>query len=150
MKVGIGFDIHPFATGRPFYLGGVRIDFEKGLAGHSDGDALLHSVIDAVLGAAGQGDKGKHFPDTDPKYKNISSVKLLEKTMSIAKVKVVNADCIVLCGRPRLSKYYNRMRSVLAKALNIKKGSVSIKATRPEGIGIDNEGIACFCACLIE
>jgi len=150
MKVGIGFDIHPFAAGRPFYLGGVKIDFKKGLAGHSDGDALIHSVIDAVLGAAGKGDKGKHFPDTDPKYKNISSVKLLEKAMSITKVKVVNVDCVILCAQPRLSKYYNGMRSVLAKALKIKKGSVSVKATRPEGIGIGNEGLACFCACLVE
>lgn len=150
MKVGIGFDIHPFVAGRPFYLGGVKIDFKKGLAGHSDGDALIHSIIDALLGAASSGDKGKHFPDTDPKYKNISSVKLLEKTMNISKVKVINVDCVILCGRPHLSKYYSRMRSVLAKVLKIKRDSVSVKATRPEGIGIGNEGLACFCACLIE
>ncbi|MEA2082002.1 MAG: 2-C-methyl-D-erythritol 2,4-cyclodiphosphate synthase [Elusimicrobiota bacterium] len=150
MKVGIGFDVHPLVSGRPLYLGGVKLPSDKGLKGHSDGDALIHAVMDALLGAAGKGDKGKHFPDTDPKFSGISSVKLLRETMKITKARVVNIDCIVFAEKPHLSKYYGKIKTKLAALLKIKKSAVSVKATRPEGLGIAGEGIACFCACLIE
>ncbi|MBA3066552.1 2-C-methyl-D-erythritol 2,4-cyclodiphosphate synthase [bacterium] len=150
MKVGIGFDVHPLEGGIPLYLGGVRINSDKGLKGHSDGDALIHAVMDALLGAAGKGDKGKYFPDTDPKFKGISSVKLLAETMKITAAKVVNIDCVVFAEKPHLSKYYGKIQTKLAALLKIKKSAVSVKATRPEGLGIAGTGIACFCACLIK
>ncbi|PIV17860.1 MAG: 2-C-methyl-D-erythritol 2,4-cyclodiphosphate synthase [Elusimicrobia bacterium CG03_land_8_20_14_0_80_50_18] len=150
MKVGIGFDVHPLKKGIPLYLGGVKIPSDRGLKGHSDGDALLHAVIDALLGAAGKGDKGKYFPDTDPALKGISSVKLLAETMRITKAKVVNIDCIMFAEKPRLSKYYGKIQAKLAALLKLKKTAVSVKATRPEGLGLAGSGIGCFCACLIK
>ncbi|MCD6310840.1 MAG: 2-C-methyl-D-erythritol 2,4-cyclodiphosphate synthase [Elusimicrobia bacterium] len=150
MRVGIGFDVHPLKKGIPLYLGGVKIASDRGLKGHSDGDALIHAVMDALLGAAGKGDKGKYFPDTEPEFKGISSVKLLAATMKITKAKVVNIDCIVFAEKPHLAKYYGKIRTGLAALLKIKKAAVSVKATRPEGLGIAGTGIACFCACLIE
>lgn len=150
MRVGIGFDVHPLKKGIALYLGGVKIPSETGLLGHSDGDALLHAIIDALLGASCKGDKGKHFPDTDPKFKGISSAKLLAETMRISKAKVVNIDCIVFAEKPHLSKYYGKIRTKLASLLKIKKSAVSVKATRPEGLGIAGAGIGCFCACLIK
>ncbi|MCD6413728.1 MAG: 2-C-methyl-D-erythritol 2,4-cyclodiphosphate synthase [Elusimicrobia bacterium] len=150
MKIGIGFDVHPFVEGRPLFLGGVKIGFEKGLKGHSDGDALIHSIIDALLGASGLGDKGRYFPDTDRKYKNISSLKLLAETMKITKAKVVNVDCVIFCEKPKISGYYEAMKEKISRILKIGKNLVSIKATRPEGLSLAGEGIACFSACLIE
>ena len=150
MRVGIGFDVHPFKEGIPLYLGGVKIVSERGLKGHSDGDALIHAVMDALLGAAGKGDKGKYFPDTDPEFKGIASVKLLRETMKITGAKVVNIDCIVFAEKPHLAKYYGKIKKKLASLLKIKESAVSVKATRPEGLGIAGTGIACFCACLIE
>ncbi|MDO9513666.1 MAG: 2-C-methyl-D-erythritol 2,4-cyclodiphosphate synthase [Elusimicrobiota bacterium] len=150
MRVGIGFDVHPLKKGITLYLGGVKIPSDRGLQGHSDGDALIHAVIDALLGASGKGDKGKYFPDTDPKLKGISSLKLLAETMKITKAKVVNIDCIVFAEKPHLSKHYGKIRSKLASLLKIPKSAVSVKATRPEGLGIAGAGIGCFCACLIK
>ncbi len=150
MKIGIGFDVHPFVEGRPLYLGGVKIDFKKGLKGHSDGDALVHSIIDAILGASGAGDKGKFFPDTDEKYRNISSLKLLEETMKIARAKILNVDCVVFCEEPKISGYYEEMKENISEILKIEKSRVSVKATRPEGLSLAGDGIACFSACLIE
>ncbi|PIU18905.1 MAG: 2-C-methyl-D-erythritol 2,4-cyclodiphosphate synthase [Elusimicrobia bacterium CG08_land_8_20_14_0_20_44_26] len=150
MKVGIGFDVHPFVKARPLYLGGVKIKCDRGLKGHSDGDALIHSIIDAVLGASGKGDKGKYFPDTDPEYKDISSSELLNQALKIAKAQIINIDCIVFCEKPKISVYYEKMKKNIAGILKIDKNLVSIKATRPEGLSLKEDGIACFCACLIE
>ena len=150
MRVGIGFDVHQFIKGRALFLGGVRIPHPRGLKGHSDGDALIHAVIDAVLGASGKGDKGKHFPDTSPKFKDISSSRLLQETMRITAARIINLDCIILCEKPMLTKYYAAMKKNLSGIMGISAGSISIKATRTEGIGIKEDGIACFCACLIR
>lgn len=150
MKVGIGFDVHPFVKGRPLFLGGVKIPFKMGLLGHSDGDALLHAIIDAILGACGKGDKGKFFPDTDAKYEGISSVKLLEETLKITAAEIINLDSIIFCEKPRMSAYYGKMKKKIASILKIPQKNVSIKATRPEGLSIKDKGIACFVACLVK
>ena len=150
MRVGIGFDVHPFEKNKPLFLGGVKIPFDRGLKGHSDGDALIHAIMDAILGASGKGDKGKHFPDTDPRYKGISSLKLLKKTMEITKARITNIDCVVFCEKPNVSRYYGKMKKKISAVLKIPENLVSIKATRPEGLSLRGDGIACFAVCLIE
>ncbi len=133
MRIGFGYDSHRLAEGRDFILGGVKIPFEKGLLGHSDADVLTHAVIDALLGATANKDIGRHFPDTDDKYKGVSSVKLLSRVMETLGHRVINIDCTVLAQRPKLSPYIDRIREMLAGYLQTDIGNVSVKAKTEEG-----------------
>ena len=133
MRIGFGYDSHRLAEGRDFILGGVKIPFEKGLLGHSDADVLTHAVIDALLGATANKDIGRHFPDTDDKYKGVSSVKLLSRVMETLGHRVINIDCTVLAQRPKLSPYIDRIRETLAGYLRTDIGNVSVKAKTEEG-----------------
>ncbi len=133
MRIGFGYDSHRLAEGRDFILGGVKIPFEKGLLGHSDADVLTHAVIDALLGATANKDIGRHFPDTDDKYKGVSSVKLLSHVMETLGHRVINIDCTVLAQRPKLSPYIDRIREMLAGYLQTDIGNVSVKAKTEEG-----------------
>jgi 2-C-methyl-D-erythritol 2,4-cyclodiphosphate synthase len=147
MKVGIGYDVHKLVEGRRLILGGVDVPFERGLLGHSDGDVLLHAICDALLGAAGKGDIGQHFPDTDPEYKDISSLILLEKVKGLIKeYKINNIDSIVIAQEPKLASYLKKMKENIAKVLKIDKGKINIKATTTEGLGSmgRGEGIAAY------
>lgn len=155
MRIGIGYDVHRLIEGRKLILGGVAIPFEKGLLGHSDADVLVHAINDALLGAAALGDIGTHFPDTDIKYKDISSILLLKevkKILSEAGYKVVNIDSVICAERPKLSPYINEMRENIAAALTIDKNRVSIKVTTTEKLGFEGreEGISSQAVCLIE
>ena len=155
MKVGIGYDVHPLAKGRSLILGGVEIPSEKGLAGHSDADVLVHAVIDALLGAAGLGDIGTHFPPSDPKYKDVSSLKLLRQVGDLIRARgwqVGNIDATVVAEHPRLSPYIDRMCRRMSEALGIDREQVGAKATTSEGMGFvgEGEGIAAYAVALIE
>jgi len=155
MKIGIGFDVHNFQRGRKLILGGVEINHSKGLAGHSDADVLVHSVMDAILGACGLGDIGNHFPDSDSRYKNISSLLLLEevnKKMKKKGLNIVNIDCILILERPKVSKYFPEMKKRLSGILKISEEAINIKATTTEGLGFcgREEGIAAESAVLLE
>ena len=155
MRIGHGYDVHRLVEGRDLILGGVKIDYEKGLLGHSDADVLLHEVCDALLGAAGLGDIGRHFPDTDPKYKGISSIYLLECVARLLKEKgyrIENIDSIVAAQRPKLSPHIEKMTENIANALGIEKSRVSVKATTTEGLGFEGrgEGISAYAVCLID
>ncbi len=155
MRVGIGNDVHRLVSGRELVLGGVKIPYEKGLLGHSDADVLVHAVCDALLGAAGLGDIGEHFPDNDPEFKDIYSIELLDRTQRILALngfKVVNLDTTIFAEKPRLSLYKESMRNVIAKTLNLSPGLVNIKATTTEGLGMigEGEGIGAMCIALIE
>ncbi len=155
IRIGIGYDVHPLVEGRKLILGGVEIPFEKGLKGHSDADALLHAISDAFLGAVALGDLGKHFPDTDPKYKGVSSLKLLEEVyqkISDLGFSVSNIDSILIAERPKLADHIPFMREKIAQCLKIKLDQVSVKATREEGLGFTGrgEGIAAKAVVLIE
>lgn len=133
MRIGFGYDSHRLVEERDFILGGVKIPFEKGLLGHSDADVLTHAVIDALLGATANKDIGRHFPDTDDKYKGVSSVKLLSHVMETLGHRVINIDCTVLAQRPKLSPYIDRIRETLAGYLQTDIGNVSVKAKTEEG-----------------
>ncbi|MGD8881814.1 MAG: 2-C-methyl-D-erythritol 2,4-cyclodiphosphate synthase [Desulfobacterales bacterium] len=155
MRVGIGYDIHRLVKGRPLILGGMSIAYEKGLLGHSDADVLVHAMCDALLGAAGLGDIGLHFPDTDPQFKDISSLKLLSKTchkLAEKRFRIINLDSIIFAEAPKLGSYRLEMQNTLAKAMNIAPNGVNIKATTTEGLGVigKGEGIAAMCVALIE
>lgn len=143
-RIGIGYDIHPLVEGRPLVLGGVTVEYEKGLAGHSDADVLIHALCDALLGALNLGDLGEHFPETE-EYRNISSEKILGAVAGMVAengYRLVNADCIVHAERPRLAGYRIRMAERMAVALGVTTGAVSVKATRGEGMGPIGEGKA--------
>lgn len=147
--VGIGVDFHKFAAKRKLILGGVEIPFERGLIGHSDADVLTHAICDALLGAAGLGDIGKHFPDTDERFKNISSLKLLEQVHLMLKVKgyrVHNLDAVVIAEAPKLAQHFAKMIEKLAGVLAISAERINLKATTTEGMGALGraEGIAAF------
>jgi 2-C-methyl-D-erythritol 2,4-cyclodiphosphate synthase len=145
-RIGFGYDIHAFGAGRKLILGGVRIPFQRGLLGHSDADVLIHAICDALLGAAALGDIGRHFPDTNKKYRNISSVKLLELVRSFLAgggYTLVNVDSTVVLERPIIAPYAARMVKRIAKALRINKNQVSVKATTNEGMGSVGRGAAC-------
>jgi 2-C-methyl-D-erythritol 2,4-cyclodiphosphate synthase len=147
MRTGIGYDCHRFETGRRLVLGGVELEHDRGLAGHSDADALTHAIIDALLGACALGDIGQHFPDTDPAYAGVDSLRLLEATAVLlreAGFAVVNVDATVVIERPRLAPARERMRTGLAAALGVGVEQVSVKATRGEGMGFvgREEGVA--------
>lgn len=154
MRVGFGYDVHRLMFNRKLVLGGVIIPWQKGLDGHSDADVIIHSLIDALLGAMGEGDIGKHFPDNDEKYKDISSTKLLIETFKILKEKravINNIDVSVIIEEPRLSPFINEMRLNLSKILNLPLNRINIKATTNEGMGFvgRNEGIAAYCVVAI-
>lgn len=155
MRIGIGYDVHQLVEGRKLILGGVAIPFEKGLLGYSDADVLVHAINDALLGAAALGDIGTHFPDTDIKYKDISSILLLKEVKKLLKeagYKVVNIDTVICAERPKLSPYVDEMQKNIAEALEIDKNRVSIKATTTEKLGFEGrgEGISSQAVCLIE
>ena len=155
MRIGNGYDVHKLTDNRPLILGGVEIEYEKGLLGHSDADVLVHAIMDALLGAAALGDIGKHFPDTDPKYKGISSIYLLECIARLLKEKgysIENIDSIVAAQRPKLSPHIEKMTENIANALGIEKSRVSVKATTTEGLGFEGrgEGISAYAVCLID
>ena len=154
LRIGLGYDVHPFAKGRKLVLGGVRIPSRMGLSGHSDADVLIHAICDAILGAIGKGDIGKLFPNTDKKYKNAPSTDFLEhigQILSKTRSKIINIDSMVLAEKPMIAPYSLKMRKTIAKCLKIGADRVSIKATTNEGIGFvgRGEGIACFSTVLI-
>lgn len=155
MRVGIGYDAHRLVEGRKLIIGGVHIPFEKGLLGHSDADVLAHAINDALLGAACLGDIGKHFPDTDPKYKDISSLVLMKRVAELLKNEgfgIVNIDSVIVAERPKFAPYIEKMRENIASALGIQKDKISIKATTTEGMGFEGrgEGISAKAICLIK
>jgi 2-C-methyl-D-erythritol 2,4-cyclodiphosphate synthase len=155
MRVGTGFDIHPFAEGRRLVLAGVEFEGEEGLAGHSDADVLTHAVIDALLGAAGLGDIGQHFPDSDERWRDASSIEMLaavRRMLEAENYQPVNVDVAVVAERPRISARVDTMRESLAAVLGIGPGFVSIKATTAEGLGALGraEGIAAWAVALID
>jgi len=155
LRVGIGFDAHRFKEGRPLIIGGVKIEHDKGLEGHSDADVLLHALIDALLGAAALGNIGEHFPDSDPQYKNISSLLLLEETSGLISDKgynVANIDAVVILEEPRLEKYRGQMQSEIGKALNISPEKINIKGKTTEKMGFtgNKEGIAAIATLMLE
>jgi 2-C-methyl-D-erythritol 2,4-cyclodiphosphate synthase len=155
MRVGIGYDVHRLVSGRKLILGGVDIPFEKGLLGHSDADVLVHAVCDALLGAAGLGDIGVHFPDTDPEYKDISSIKILAQTyelISRKNFKVMNLDSTIFADAPKLFPYREAMKKNIARTIEIEPRCVNVKATTLEGLGMigKGEGIGAMCVALLE
>ncbi len=155
MRAGIGYDVHRLVTGRPLVLGGIRIPFEKGLLGHSDADVLVHAVCDALLGAAGLGDIGMHFPDSDPRYKDISSLILLTRTCEMLRAKgfaIVNIDTIVFAQAPEIAPHRRRIREKLAATIDVDAGCVNVKASTTEGLGLigAGEGIGAMCVALID
>ena len=155
MRVGIGYDMHRLVKGRPLTLGGVAIVYEKGLLGHSDADVLVHAMCDALLGAAGLGDIGHHFPDTDPQFKDISSLILLSRTcdkLAEKGFRIINLDTIIFAEAPKLESYQQQMQDTLAKEMNIAPTGINIKATTTEGLGVigKGEGIGAMCVALIE
>lgn len=155
MRIGHGYDVHKLSQDRKLIIGGVEIPFEAGLLGHSDADVLLHAVCDSLLGAAALGDIGKHFPDTDPAYKNINSLFLLKKVgelISEGGYKICNIDATIIAQSPKMSPYIQKMRENIADALNIDVSLVSVKATTEEGLGFSGrkEGISAHSVCLID
>jgi len=155
IKVGQGFDVHQLVSGRKCIIGGVEIPFHKGLDGHSDADVLLHAISDAILGAAGLGDIGKHFPNTDPSIKNIDSRNILKKVALLLhekKYSIINIDATVICELPKLTPYIDRMKNNIASDCHIEINAVNIKATTTETLGFTGrgEGIAAQAICLVE
>lgn len=143
MFVGFGYDVHKFKKSRKLFLGGVKISDTNGLDGHSDADVLIHALMDALLGAAGQNDIGHFFPNTDEKYKNISSLELLKivvKTLKQKKFKIINTDITVVAEKPKIYPYIEQMKEILSKTLNIKKQFIAIKATTNEKMGFIGRG----------
>ena len=155
MRVGMGYDVHKLVEGRKLILGGVEIPYEKGLLGHSDADVMLHAVMDALLGAAALGDIGLHFPDTDPKYKGASSIKLLEHVGRLLEENgyvIENIDATIIAQRPKMRPHIDQMRENMAKALKIDVDQINVKATTEEGLGFtgSGEGISSQAICAIE
>lgn len=155
MKIGIGYDVHPLTEGRKLILGGVEILFEKGLEGYSDADVLLHAIIDAILGAMGEGDIGQHFPSTDPRYKGISSSKLLKEVNEIRKGKgfeIEHIDSTIVAERPKLAPHVLQMEENIAKVLEIDRSKVNVKAKSTEGLGFigQGQGMAAYAVCLLK
>jgi len=143
MRIGIGYDVHRLVEKRPLILGGVEIEYELGLLGHSDADVLVHTIMDALLGAAGLGDIGKHFPDTDPRYKGISSLKLLahvRDSIDQAGFKIGNIDSVVICQRPKLKDYIPTMKKNIAEVLGLDEALINVKATTTEKLGFAGRG----------
>ena len=154
MRIGMGYDVHRLVEDRKLIVGGVEIPYEKGLLGHSDADVLLHAIMDALLGAAALGDIGKHFPDTDPAYKGISSLKLLEKVGGLLAEKgffIENIDSTIIAQAPKMRPYIDAMRENIAKALEMDTEHVNVKATTEEGLGFTGtgEGISAQAICML-
>ncbi|WP_416731777.1 2-C-methyl-D-erythritol 2,4-cyclodiphosphate synthase [Fictibacillus sp. JL2B1089] len=155
MRIGQGFDVHAFSEGRPLIIGGVTIPYEKGLLGHSDADVLLHAITDALLGAAGEGDIGKHFPDTDPAYKDADSKRLLLDSWKLVENKgysLGNIDCTIIAQKPKMLPYIEEMRGVIAGIFGVEVERINVKATTTEKLGFPGreEGIAAQAVVLIE
>jgi 2-C-methyl-D-erythritol 2,4-cyclodiphosphate synthase len=147
LRAGLGFDVHARDASRELWLGGIRFVDEPGLAGHSDGDAVCHAVADALLGAAALGDVGEHFPDTDPAVEGIGGLELLGRVVAMivdAGLAPGSCDVTVLCERPAIAPRRDEMRGTLAQALNLSPERVSVKATRPEGLGLSGDGVGCL------
>ena len=154
MRVGLGYDVHKLVDGRKLIIGGVDIPHEKGLLGHSDADVLVHAVMDSILGALALGDIGKHFPDTDEKYKGSDSIKLLEFVHNLIDEKgygIGNIDCTIIAQSPKMAPHISNMRENMAKALNTSTDNINVKATTEEGLGFTGakEGIAAQSICLL-
>lgn len=154
MRIGMGYDVHRLVEDRKLIMGGVEIPYEKGLLGHSDADVLLHAIMDALLGAAALGDIGKHFPDTDPAFKGISSVKLLQHVGELLeenKFLIENIDATIIAQAPKMRPYIDQMRQNIASALQIEAEQVSVKATTEEGLGFTGtgEGISAQAICML-
>ncbi|HHW57968.1 MAG TPA: 2-C-methyl-D-erythritol 2,4-cyclodiphosphate synthase [Clostridia bacterium] len=154
MRIGLGYDVHKFEKGRKLILGGVEILHDKGLAGHSDADVLIHALIDAILGAAGLGDIGEHFPDTDMNYKNIDSKILLGKVLKFieGQFKINNVDCTIVAQKPNLSPYKEQIKAKLSELLKIDKERINVKAKTEEGLGFTGrqEGIKAYVVVSLE
>lgn len=155
MKIGIGYDVHKLVEGRELIIGGVNIPFERGLLGHSDADVLVHAIMDSILGALGEGDIGKHFPDTDEEYKDISSLILLERVYNImnkSKYKIGNIDSIIVAQRPKMAPYIEEMRKNIGHILHTPISNINIKATTTEKLGFvgEEEGIASYSVCILK
>ena len=155
MRIGHGYDVHKLVEGRDLILGGVKIGHKLGLLGHSDADVLLHAVSDALLGAAGLGDIGRHFPDTDPQYKGADSLKLLSivgEMVAAAGYRVSNIDVTMIAQKPKLKDHIGAMERNIAAALNLETGRVNVKATTEEKLGFTGreEGLSCHAVCLLE
>ncbi len=154
-RVGLGYDVHKLTENRKLIIGGVDIPYEKGLLGHSDADVLIHAIMDALLGACKLGDIGQHFPDTDPKYKGISSIELLKNVASLLAdngYEVVNADSIIVAQKPKMMPHIPQMEKNIAAALGVDIDRINVKATTEEGLGFTGrgEGIAAKAVCMVE
>ena len=155
MRIGMGYDVHKLVEGRPLIVGGVTIPYEKGLLGHSDADVLTHAIMDSILGAAGLGDIGKHFPDTDQEYKGADSLKLMEKVAQLideSNMLIGNIDATIIAQKPKMAPYIEDMRKNVAGVLNIDVNQVNIKATTEEGMGFTGEGkgISSQAICILQ
>lgn len=154
-RVGQGFDVHQFAPGRPLIIGGIKIPYERGLVGHSDADVVLHTLTDACLGAIGEGDIGRHFPDTDPMYKDVDSAQLLKEVWKIVKEKgyrLVNLDCTIMAEKPKMAVHIPKIEARIAELLESNKEQVNVKATTMEKLGFvgREEGIAAQAVVLLQ
>lgn len=154
MKIGLGYDVHQLSEERKLIIGGVDIPFEKGLLGHSDADVLIHAIMDSILGALGLGDIGKHFPDTDKEYKDISSLVLLGRVYNImidSNYSIGNIDTIIVAQKPKVAPYIEEMKEEISKVLNTSVSNINIKATTTEKLGFEGreEGIAAHSVCLL-
>jgi len=155
VRIGLGYDVHRLVEGRDLIIGGVNIPYEKGLLGHSDADVLLHAIMDSLLGASALGDIGKHFPDTDSRFKGISSIKLLEevgKLLSVNGYSINNIDATIIAQKPKMAPFIQQMRENIANALNINLNQINVKATTEEGLGFtgNGEGISSQSICLLQ
>ena len=155
MRIGIGYDAHTLVKGRPLILGGVRVPYERGLEGYSDADVLVHAIMDALLGAAGLKDIGQQFPSGDPRYKDASSIGLLEQVRRMVSTKgyvIKNVDSVLVAGAPKIALYIDEMRANIAAALRIDEDQVMVKATTTDGLGFPGrgEGMAAYAAALLE
>jgi 2-C-methyl-D-erythritol 2,4-cyclodiphosphate synthase len=155
MRIGFGYDIHPLVDNRPLIIGGIHIPFHKGLQGHSDADVLAHAVADALLGAAGLGDIGEHFPDTDPKYKNYNSMLILkeiERKVHFEKLKIINIDITLVLQKPKIGAFKQQIAKNIAENLLIRQEQINVKATTAEGLGFvgRGEGVICYAIALLN
>lgn len=154
-RIGHGYDVHKLEEGKKFVIGGIEIDHHKGAVGHSDADVVIHVICDALLGALSLGDIGKHFPDTDDKFKGIDSKILLQKVMKLIqeeKYQISNVDVTILLQKPKLRNYIDSMRDILSNIMEINKSQISVKATTTEGLGFvgREEGVAAHCVCILK
>lgn len=157
LRIGNGFDVHPFCDNRPLILGGIKIDYHRGLLGHSDADVLVHSIMDSLLGPSGIGDIGRLFPDNDSRYKNISSIILLKEVYSILKsrnIRIINTDSVVICEKPKIAPYVDEMKQLISSAFDndVPPVDIGIKGTTSEKLGFTGrgEGIAVYTVSLIQ